>query len=56
MKLVCMPLVAGVLATASFADVYVWESFTDASGGINSPTGGTGAGSPSLVVVGRPGE
>ena len=52
MKLVCMPLVAGVLATASFADVYVWESFTDASGGINSPTGGTGAGSPSLVVVG----
>ena len=39
-------------ATAATADVYVWESFTDASGGINTPTGGNGTGSPSLVVVG----
>ena len=52
MKLFCIPLVAGVFATASFADVYVWESFSDPSGGVNAPTGGTGAGSPSLVVVG----
>ena len=51
MKLFCMPLVAGTLATAAVADIYVWESFTDASGGINAPTGGNGTGSPSLVVV-----
>ena len=51
MKLFCMPLVAGALATASVADIYVWESFTDANGGINSPTGGNGSGSPSVVVV-----
>ncbi len=50
MKLFCMPLVAGALATASVADVYVWESFTDANGGGNAPAGG-GAGDPSLVVV-----
>ena len=47
----CMPLVAGTLATAAVADIYVWESFTDASGGVNAPTGGNGTGSPSLVVV-----
>ncbi|MCH2151598.1 MAG: MYXO-CTERM sorting domain-containing protein [Planctomycetota bacterium] len=51
MKLVCMPLVAGVLATASFADIYVWESFSDPSGGVNAPTGGNGSGDPSVVVV-----
>lgn len=51
MKLFCMPLVAGVLATASVADVYVWESFTDASGGYNTATGGNGSGNPGIVVV-----
>ena len=52
MKLFCMPLVVGALATASVADIYVWESFTDAVGGINSPTGGNGSGTPSVVVIG----
>jgi len=51
MKLFCMPLIAGTLATAAVADIYVWESFTDAGGGVNAPTGGNGTGSPSLVVV-----
>jgi len=51
MKLFCMPLVAGALATASVADIYVWESFTDPSGGVNAPTGGNGTGDPSVVVV-----
>ena len=51
MKLFCMPLVAGALATASVADIYVWESFTDAGGGSNAPTGGNGSGNPALVVV-----
>ena len=54
MKLFCMPLIAGTLATAAVADIYVWESFTDAGGGVNAPTGGNGTGSPSLVVeIGR---
>ena len=51
MKLCCMPLIAGTLATAAVEDIYVWESFTDAGGGVNAPTGGNGTGSPSLVVV-----
>ncbi len=51
MKLYCMPLVAGALATASVADIYVWESFSDPSGGVNAPTGGNGSGDPSVVVV-----
>ena len=51
MKLFCMPLVAGALATASVADIYVWESFSDPSGGVNAPTGGNGTGDPSVVVV-----
>ena len=51
MKLFCMSLVAGALATASVADVYVWESFTDANGGYNTPTGGNGSGNPGIVVV-----
>lgn len=51
MKLFCMPLVAGALATASVADIYVWESFSDPSGGVNAPTSGNGSGTPSVVVV-----
>ena len=51
MKLICMPLVAGALATASVADIYVWESFSDPFGGVNAPTGGNGSGDPSVVVV-----
>ena len=51
MKLFCMPLVAGTLATAAVADIYVWESFNNTGGPSYAPTGGNGTGSPSLVVT-----
>lgn len=51
MKLFCMPIVAVSLASVSVADTYVWESFTDANGGFNAPTGGNGTGSLGIVVI-----
>ena len=54
MKLCCMPLIAGTLATAAVADIYVWESFTDAGGGVNAPTGGNGTGHPVWSGGGSP--